>query len=192
MKISTGGPVLTVRPASHLSNHACRAKVHWIPRRLGQQPEPWSHWPSHSLSLAPRPSSPRLVNHSAAETRAASSLTPWTRKIGIEALIAPSSWSRSACQALYAPLSCSSPAVAEDCGSPQPVSSMLLPKSSPPGSLRSMASCSYASIGPTHCRKYGTPAWNWWWYIDASPALGTIVFSPSALCAAATEGVEPT
>jgi hypothetical protein len=33
---------------------------------------------------------------------------------------------------------------------------------------------------------------NWWSYIDASPALGTIVTSPFGFCAAATMGVEPT
>jgi hypothetical protein len=39
---------------------------------------------------------------------------------------------------------------------------------------------------------YGTPAWNWWWYIEASPALGTMVTRPLGRCAAATIGVEAT
>ncbi|HEX2054384.1 MAG TPA: hypothetical protein VHJ78_11755, partial [Actinomycetota bacterium] len=29
-------------------------------------------------------------------------------------------------------------------------------------------------MGPAHCKKYGTPPWNWWSYIVASPALGTM------------------
>jgi hypothetical protein len=37
-----------------------------------------------------------------------------------------------------------------------------------------------------------TPAWNWWSYIDARPADGTIVTRPLGLSLVAMIGVEPT
>jgi hypothetical protein len=99
MNTSTGGPVLTFLSASHLSNQACSAYVHWMPRRVGQQPEPWSHWPIQALSRLPRPRLWRVLNQSAAVIRAALSFTPCTRKTGIGARITPLRQSRSACQA---------------------------------------------------------------------------------------------
>ena len=53
----------------------------------------------------------------------------------MSASVAPFSQSRARCQSEYRPESWSSPATAAELGRPQPVSSRLLPKSSPSGQL---------------------------------------------------------
>ena len=110
-----------------------------MPRRVGQQPEPWSHWPSQILSPS-RP--PRWVNQSMPATRAALSFTPCTMKTGMSAAVAPARQSRSPCHDVYCPDSWASPAVRELFGRPQPVSSGFCPKCSPSGRSRSRAICS--------------------------------------------------